>query len=220
MIASELSALADVYYNYERQCVDTVVLLSNSDFVLTSPVARQRDLHNHMQNVRFDYLPTYRKGPTFTPRPKHNAMFVLPECHNLPVAASIQDVHPRHSRESRRHSTIADWKFVLGSQYWILSKAAVEYLVEDMHVLFLWHFMKHTNTPDESFFQTAIHNHGTLNSTIREGASRYIGARKAGRIIKEHDKQELMSCKYSFARKFESSLDALRITQDSRTTCI
>lgn len=51
LTASELSALADVYYMYEQHCVDTVVLLSNSDFVVKSLAAVKAELANHVQYI-------------------------------------------------------------------------------------------------------------------------------------------------------------------------
>ena len=43
-----------------------------------------------------------------------------------------------------------------GSQWWILPRAAVLHLVADPAVKHLWHYIKHTHIPDESFWHTAL----------------------------------------------------------------
>lgn len=144
-------------------------------------------------------------------------MFYLPECWTRPVSIQRQDLLPQHSM--RRHHQLEHWQIVVSSQFWILSKAAVEYLVTDLHVAYLWHYLQHTAVTDESFVSTAIFNHPQLNATIREGVFKYIGKRNKGRLIDESDVEKLETCKYLFARKFMSGQDALRLTNTSRVLC-
>lgn len=212
---------------YEQHCVDTVVLLTNSDFVVKSLAAVKADLANNVPYNLFDYFgdsgaaddSMFHHGPVFKPQPKHHDYFYVPECWSRPVSVKSGDIHPMHSHTERRHAAIADWQIVLGSQYWILNQAAVSYLVTDQRVLYLWHMLKHTASPEESFFQTALHNHPSLNATVREGALRYIGSRQHERVIDHSDEHELLTCKYAFARKFEDADVALAVTAASRAVC-
>ena len=144
-------------------------------------------------------------------------MFYLPECWKRPISIQRKELHAHHA--SRRHPELASWQIVVSSQFWILSRAAVEYLVTDLRVAFLWHYLQHTAVTDESFVSTAIFNHPQLNATIREGAFKYIGKRQEGRLISDRDQKELMTCKYLFARKFMSGSEALRLTNESRLHC-
>lgn len=227
LTASQLSALADVVYMYEQHCINTVVLMSNSDFVVKSLKAIKEDLANHAPYNLLDYFGDkgaddtgmFHSGPVFNSQPKNDDYFYLPECHPTPVSVQSSDIHPMHSHTNRRHAAIADWQIVLGSQYWILNQAAVRYLVTDQRVLYLWHMMKHTAGSEEAFFHTALHNNPDLNATIREGALRYIGPRLRGRMVDDTDVDSLLTCNYSFARKFESADIALRATAASRAAC-
>ena len=144
-------------------------------------------------------------------------MFYLPECYSRPVSIRRRDLHPHHVH--RRHDLLANWQIVISSQFWILSRAAVEYLVTDQRVTYLWHYMQHTAVTDESFVSTAIYNHPQLTGTIREGAYKYIGTRAKGRLISDADVGNLETCKYLFARKFMSGPEALRLTNGSRAQC-
>lgn len=144
-------------------------------------------------------------------------MFYLPECWMRPVSIPRKDLHPNHAM--RRHRQLDNWQIVISSQFWVLSKAAVDYLVTDLNVAYLWHYLQHTAVTDESFVSTAIFNHPQLNATIREGAFKYIGKRREGRLVSDRDVKELMTCKYSFARKFMSGSEALRLTNSSRIHC-
>lgn len=161
----------------------------------------------------------FHDRPEFSPQPKHHDYLHIPECWSRPVSVRSSDIHPMHSHTNRRHVAIDSWQIVLGSQYWILNQAAVRYLVTDQRVLYLWHMMKHTVSPEESFFQTALHNNPDLNATIREGALRYTGPRQHGRLVDHTDQDALLTCQYTFARKFESADIALKVTAASRAAC-
>ena len=144
-------------------------------------------------------------------------MFYLPDCWKRPVSIRRSDLHPHHAH--RRHSQLDSWQIVTSSQFWILSRAAVQYLVTDLRVAYLWHYLQHTAVTDESFVSTAIYNHPQLNATIRQNAFKFIGKRQQGRIVSDRDESQLMTCQYLFARKFMSGTEALRLTNASRILC-
>ena len=179
LTASELSALADVYYTYEQRCVDTVALLSNSDAAVKSLEAIKGDLADHAQHNLLDYLSKHGaddpNAPVFSSQPRDYGHFYLSDCWLQPVSVQSGDIHPRHNHTNCRHAALADWQIVSGSRYWVLNQAAVQYLVTDQRVLYLWHLLKHTPNSEETFFHTAVHNHPGLSSTIWEGALRYVG---------------------------------------------
>ena len=216
--------MADIYYDYEDGCVDLIVNLSNSDFLVKTAQAIRKDLADGIHHVHFDYFgregssDTFHHGADPDPHPKDHHMFYLPECWSRPVSIRRADMQPQHTH--RRHPALDSWQVVVSSQFWILSRAALQYLVTDQHVQYLWHYLQHTPVTDESFVSTAIYNDPVLNATVREGAFKYIGKRQKGRLIHEDDVAALTSCKYLFARKFMSGPDALRLTDASRTQCV
>ena len=53
-------------------------------------------------------------------------------------------------------SQLRSHSLMQGSQWWVLPRAAVVYLVTDPSVKLLWHYIKHTHIPDESFWHTAL----------------------------------------------------------------
>ncbi len=215
--------MADIHYGYNSSCVDLIINLSNSDFPVKTPQAIQRDLADSLHHVHFDYFgkegssDAFHQGPDPDPHPKDHHMFYLPECWSRPVSIRRMDMHPHHIR--RRHPDLESWQMVVSSQFWVLSREALQYLVTDQHVQYLWHYLQHTPVTDESFVSTAVYNDPALNSTVRQGAFKYIGKRKTGRLVHEDDEEELASCKYLFARKFLTGPDALKLTHSSRVQC-
>lgn len=226
--AGQLSAMADIYYGDIRngddgRCVDLIINLSNSDFPVKTAQAIEKGLADSIHHVHFDFFgregsnDTFNHGPDPTQNPKDHHMFYLPECWSRPVSIRRKDLHPHH--RTRRHSDLESWQVVESSQFWVLSREALHYLMTDKHVQYLWHYLQHTPVTDESFVSTAIYNNADLNATVREGAFKYIGKRELGRLIHEADQEALLSCKYLFARKFMSGPEALRLTSASKTTC-
>ena len=219
--AAQLIAMAHIHY--EGVCVDLVINLSNSDFPVKSAQAIQKHLADSIHHVHFDYFgregssDAFHQGPDPTQHPKDPHMFYLPECWTRPVSIRRTDIQPHH--RPRRHPDLEAWQIVESSQFWVLSREAVQYLVTDLHVQYLWHYLQHTPVTDESFVSTAIYNNPVLNATVREGAFKYIGHRQMGRLVHDDDQEALQSCKYLFARKFLSGPEALRLTNASRALC-
>ena len=215
--------MADMHFGYKDSCIDLVINLSNSDFPLKSAEAIQKALASSIDHVHFDFFPkqgsndTFHQGPDPVADPKDPHMFYLPDCWVHPVKARLSDMHPDYMH--RRHQALESWQFVVSSQFWVLSREAVKYLVTSQHVQFLWHYLKHTPVTDESFVSTAIYNDRRLRETIREGAFKYIGKIASGRVIGESDLSALNSCKFLFARKFVTGKDALVMTNTSRSLC-
>lgn len=215
--------MADIHYGYQDSCIDLVINLSNSDFLLKTAQAVQNNLIDSLGHVHFDYFDkmgsndTFHLGPDPMPRPRDQHMFYLPDCWSQPVSIRRSDMHPDHVQ--RRHQALKSWQIVISSQFWVLSREAVSFLVNDQRVQFLWHYLKHTPVTDESFVSTAIYNDPVLNSTVREGAFKYVGRLGAGRLVGESDMAALTSCKFLFARKFMSGKVALTLTNTSRSLC-
>ncbi|DBA86694.1 TPA: Xylosyltransferase 2 [Trebouxia sp. C0004] len=226
--ASQLSAMADIYYgdihnDDDGRCVDLIINLSNSDFPVKTAQAIEKGLADSVHHVHFDFFgkegssDTFNLGPDPTQNPKDHHMFYLPECWSRPVSIRRKDVHPHH--RTRRHPDLESWQIVESSQFWVLSREALHYLMTNKHVQYLWHYLQHTPVTDESFVSTAIYNNAALNATVREGTFKYIGKRDLGRLVHEADQEALASCKYLFARKFMSGPEALRLTNASKILC-
>lgn len=215
--------MADIHYGYQDNCVDLVINLSNSDFPLKTARAVQSNLADSLGHIHFDYFDkggsndTFHQGPDPVPRPRDQHMFYLPDCWLQPVSIRRSDMHPDHTQ--RRHQALESWQIVISSQFWVLSREAVSFLVTSKHVQYLWHYLKHTPVTDESFVSTAIYNNPVLNATVREGAFKYIGRLGIGRLVDESDMAALTSCKFLFARKFMSGKTALTLTNISRSLC-
>ena len=215
--------MADIYYGYEDSCIDLVINLSNSDSLLKTPQAVQRDLADSLGHIHFDFFNKTGSNDTFHLGPDPNLdsrdphMFYLTDCWSQPVSIRRSDMNPDHTQ--RRHQALESWKIVISSQFWVLSREAVTFLVTNQHVQYLWHYLKHTPVTDESFVSTAIYNDPVLNATVREGAFKYIGRLGAGRLVDESDMAALTSCKFLFARKFMSGKSALTMTNASRSLC-
>lgn len=215
--------MADIHYGYEDSCVDLVINLSNSDFPLKTAQAIQRDLHDSPGHVHFDFFDktgannTFHQGPDPNPSFRDHHMFYLPDCWSQPVSIRRTDMHPDHIH--RRHQALEAWQIVISSQFWVLSREAIAFLVTNQQVQYLWHYLKHTPVTDESFVSTAIYNDHKLNSTVWEGAFKYIGQLGGGRLIGQSDQAALNSCKFLFARKFMSGKAALTMTNASRSLC-
>ena len=221
--AGQLSAMADIHYGYQDSCIDLIINLSNSDYPLKTAQAVQTNLVDSIGHVHFDYFnntgsnDTFHLGPDPMPSPRDQHMFYLPDCWSQPVSIRRSDMHPDHIQ--RRHQAVKAWQIVISSQFWVLSREAVSFLVTNQHVQFLWHYLKHTPVTDESFVSTAIYNDPVLNATVHEGSFKYIGKLGAGRLVHESDMAALTSCKFLFARKFMSGKMALTLTNASRSLC-
>ncbi len=111
----------------------------------------------------------------------------------------------------QRHFPWWDTRWLMGSQWFMLSRACCDYLVHEPRVRELFRFFRHSAIPDESFFQTVL-NHSPLAGSLCNDNKRAV-LTTGGGVIRMADYDRLMASAAFFARKFDPAVDAAIIAK-------
>ena len=105
-----------------------------------------------------------------------------------------------------RHFPWWDTRWLIGSQWFMLSRACCDYLVREPRVASLYRFFRQSVIPDESFFQTAICSSPFAETVCNENKRTAI--KVGGDVVRLEDYDALCASGGFFARKFDAAIDS------------
>lgn len=197
-VTVSLNGLAYLLRNRIR--FEHVILLTGQDYPIKPlwQIHQQPSEHNGRSFV--DYYPV--GGARMPPRYERWHFFIRGRHLEVPRPASRTTYRRRFPRGYRPYG---------GSGYWILSRQAVEFIVQfrKRHPLFMLYF-RFVDVPDELFFQTVLMN-SPLRDTVVNDDLRYIDWNRLEgpwpAVFGTEDVPSLAASPDLFARKFDIAVD-------------